>query len=477
MSKRLLLKPVLACVDFAILTGTFLLAYWFRFQLAFLPEAPVPSFDLYFRVSFLVGILGFTMLSFSGMYRLRHLSFGVEDFFGIFRAVTFCSLFIMVMNFVFRGYLTSYDVETYSRLIIFFAWFLSLILLSTWRFVTALVFKRYRKQGKGLKNVIIIGTGPIARDFCRAIQLNIDFEYRPLGFLSNGTLQDTDEVEGLQVMGSVDELPDIIRREIVSEVVLTCMDMDMEQVAHTIKACERADVQFSMIPGFFEILTRQMRVQEVADIPIFQLEERIFQRWGRLVKRGIDIAISTVVILSFAPLWLLVAAGIRLESKGGVFFKHDRVGKGEKVFSMWKFRSMCQDADDRRGEIENLHKSGDALLRAPDDMRVTRIGRFLRRFSIDEIPQLYNVLKGEMSVVGPRPHMPSEVAHYKDWQRRKFDVLPGITGLTQVRGRKDLSLDEMVRLDIYYIENWSPFLDLQILLKTVPAVFGGKGAY
>ncbi len=477
MRKRLLLKPVLAVVDFIILTGTFLLAYWLRFQLEFLPAVPVPSFELYFRFSFLVGILGFAMLYALGMYRLRHLSFGLEDFFGIFRAVTFSALIVMVMNFVFRGYIASYDVETYSRLIIFISWLLGLISLSLWRISTSLVFKRYRKRGKGLKNVIIIGTDETARSFCRAIQRNVDFEYRPLGFLSNGTVPAAEEVEGLQVMGDVDDLPAIFQREVVNEVVLTCMDMDTEQVAHTIKACERADVQFSMIPGFFEILTREMSVQEVADIPIFQLEERIFQRWGRLVKRGIDIAVALAVLGILAPVWILVALGIALESRGGVIFKHARVGKGEKVFSMWKFRSMYADAEARRGEIEDQYASTDALLRAPEDARVTRVGRLLRRFSIDEIPQLYNVLKGEMSVVGPRPHMPAEVAHYKDWQRRKFDVLPGMTGLTQVRGRKDLSLDDMVRLDIYYIEKWSPFLDLQILLKTIPAVLWGKGAY
>ncbi len=476
MSKRLLLKPVLASVDVVILTGTFTLAYWLRFQLDFLPERPVPSFELYFRFSFLVGILGFAMLSSSGMYRLRQLSFGVEDFFRIFRAVTYSSLIIMVMNFIFRGYITGYDVETYSRLIILIAWFLSLVLLACWRFGMALVFKQFRKQGKGLKNVIIIGTDQIARGFCRAIQQNIEFEYRPLGFLSNGAEPDT-EVEGLRVMGSIEDLSEIIQCEIVNEVVLTCMDMDMEQVAHTIKTCERADVQFSMIPGFFEILTRQMSVQEVADIPIFQLEERIFQRWSRLMKRGMDIVVSLAVLGAFAPLWLLVAVGIRLESSGAMIFKHERVGKGEKVFLMWKFRSMYEDAEDRRREMEAKDNSIDALLRLPDDVRVTAVGRFIRRFSIDEIPQLYNVLKGDMSLVGPRPHMPSEVAQYKDWQRRKFDVLPGMTGLTQIRGRKDLSLDEMVRLDIYYIENWSPLVDLQILLKTAPAVLWGKGAY
>jgi len=183
------------------------------------------------------------------------------------------------------------------------------------------------------------------------------------------------------------------------------------------------------------------------------------------------------MLVVFAPVWILVAISIKIESRGKVIFKHPRVGKGEKVFDMWKFRSMCEDAEVRRKELEDQYGSTDALLRVHDDARVTRVGKVLRRFSIDEIPQLYNVLKGDMSLVGPRPHMPSEVAHYKDWQRRKFDVLPGMTGLTQVRGRKDLSLDEMVKLDIYYIENWSSLLDLQILLKTIPAVWTGKGAY
>ena len=229
MSKRFLLKPVLAFVDIVILIGTFILAYWLRFQLDFLPERPVPSFELYFRFSFLVGPLGFAMLSSSGMYRLRHLSFGIEDLFRIFRAVTFSSLIIMVMNFILRGYITSYDVETYSRLIILFSWFLSLVLLSCWRVSMALVYKQFRKQGKGLKNVFIIGTDQVGRGFCRAIQKNIEFEYRPLGFLSNGTVPSDDEIEGLRVMGSVDDLPAIFQREIVNEVVLTCMDMDMEQ--------------------------------------------------------------------------------------------------------------------------------------------------------------------------------------------------------------------------------------------------------
>jgi exopolysaccharide biosynthesis polyprenyl glycosylphosphotransferase len=477
MRKRLLLKPILALVDIAILVSTFLLAYWLRFELSFLPERPIPSFELYFRFSFLVALIGFGMLHASGLYRLRHLSFRIEDFFAIFRAVSFTALITMATNFILRGYIAGGDIETYSRLIILIAWLTSLVLLTLWRMGVALVLKQLRRWGRGLRNVVIVGADPAARGFYRAVKEAVDFEYRPLGLVYYGVEPDEKSMRDLTILGSLQDLPGIIRDQPVNEVVLACMDMDNETLAQLIKTCERTDVQFSMIPGFFEILTRQMSMQEVAGIPVFQLEERIFQRWGRLVKRGMDIFISLLVLVPFSPLWGLIALGVKMNSKGGVFYNHSRVGKGEKVFQMCKFRSMFADADMRRRELEQRHVSEDALLRLPEDARVTSFGRVLRRFSLDEIPQLINVLKGEMSLVGPRPHILSEVAHYHEWHKRKFDVLPGITGLTQVSGRKNLSLDEMVRLDIYYIENWSPWLDMQILIKTVPAILVGRGAY
>lgn len=477
MRKRLLLGPILAAGDMAILAGAFQLAYKLRFQLLFLPDRPAPPFELYSQFSFLVALIGLVMLHSSGLYRSQYFSFGLEPFFSIFRAVSFTSLIIMAMNFVLRGYITRYDVETYSRIIIFISWGLSLIFLSLWRWSTSLALKQLRRKGRGLKNIVIVGTDQVAKGFYQAIQQSADFAYRPLGFVDTGSSPARQEVGGLRVLGHLQDLPEIFRSHLVNEVVLACMDMDREKVARLIKTCERADVQFSMIPGFFEILTRQMRIQEIADVPVFQLEERIFQRWGRLVKRGMDTGLSSAILLLFAPVWVLVALAVKLESRGPVIFRQARVGKGERIFYMLKFRSMYADAEDRRAELEKANPYADVLLRLPSDDRVTLLGRLLRRFSIDEIPQLLNVLKGEMSLVGPRPHMPSEVARYQEWQLRKFDVLPGVTGLTQVSGRKDLSLDDMVRLDIYYIENWSPWLDLQILLKTIPAVLWGKGAY
>jgi exopolysaccharide biosynthesis polyprenyl glycosylphosphotransferase len=474
---KFFLKVVLLFGDFFLLSGAFLLAYYLRFAHPIFPERPVPPFEIYFNFSFLVALIGSAMLYTSGVYRLKRYALGIEDFFSILRAVTFSSFSIMAMNFALRGIITRYDVETYSRLILLISWAMSLLLLTLWRVAVYALCRSYQKRGRGLKRILIVGTDQVARGFYKAVKKNVDFGYLALGFVNNGTPVRQKSLEGLPVMGNIEDLPDLFRNHPVNEVILACTTLDNDMVAKLIKMCERSDVQFSLIPGFFEILTHQMTVLEIADIPIFRLEERIFQRWGRLVKRAADIAFSGILFLLLSPLLGLISAGIKLDSKGPVLFSHERVGKGEKIFKMYKFRTMFLNAEEKRKDLEVQDKSEDSLLRVSDDPRVTPLGRLLRRFSIDEFPQIFNVIRGEMSLVGPRPHMSSEVAGYREWHKRKYDVLPGITGLTQVSGRKDLSLDEMVRLDIYYIENWSPVLDFKILLQTIPAVLFGKGAY
>lgn len=482
MKRLLLFKFVLLTGDVLIFFGSFLCAYYVRFSLPVFPLRPVPPFDLYFHFSFLVVLIGCTMAYTSGMYRLKHSLFKIEDAFGIFRAVTSTLLIVMAMSFALRGFITQYDIETYSRLIVAIAWVLNLCALTLWRW-GFFSFQNYLlKRGDGQKRIVIVGVDETACSFYRAIKKRDVLGYQPIGFLANGeskaeldhfsnTIQDT------RIFGGIDDLPSVLRTEHVDEVVLASKQLDASLIAKTIKTCKRADVQFSIIPNFFEILMHQMRVEEVADIPIFQLDEGMFQRSGRFLKRGMDIAFSLFSCVLLAPVWLILAICIRLESKGPVLFRQARVGKGEQVFHTYKFRSMCADAEEMLPQIIDRNVSRDGLLRIDDDPRVTPVGRFMRRFSLDEFPQLINVLKGEMSWIGPRPHTLDEVREYAAWHHQRYDVLPGITGLTQVSGRKDLSLDEMARLDIYYIENWSPILDLQILLRTIPTVLNGRGAY
>lgn len=478
IKRRSIARPLLALGDGLLLAASFQLAYWMRFQATFLPQMPVPPFDLYFRYSFLTGIVGIALIYVGGLYRLDRLTFTVEDWFRLVRAVSLTAVVVVIMNFLLRGYIAGQGFETYSRLIILIFWIVGSILLTAWRWSVAWSFRFWLRRGRGVRDVLIVGTDDVGRGFWRALRGGGDAEYRGVGFVAlAGGNPGTDELDGLPVLGNVDDLRRILRRGGIDEVVLAAAEVSEPCVASIVKACERADVAFSLVPGFLGILTRQMRVQEVADVPVFRLEERIFQRWGRLTKRGMDVTLSLIAIIAFLPLWLVVAAAIRLESRGPALFQQERVGKGERPFQTYKFRSMYVDAEERRRDLEATHGGGDAILRLPEDDRVTRVGRVLRRFSIDEVPQVLNVLRGDMSWVGPRPHIPSEVARYHDWHKRRFDVLPGISGLTQVSGRRDLSLDEMVRRDIYYIENWSPWLDLEILLKTIPAILGGRGAY
>ncbi len=494
MKRRMTFKIILALGDVLILSGGFLLAYYFRFSLTILPQQSSPPLEIYFRFSYFVGLVGFLMLNAFGMYRLQHPSFKVDDFFSILRAVTFNSLIIMALSFALKGIITRYDVETYSRLVVAMAWLLSLIALTLWRWGFSICFGHLLRQGIGLRRIVIIGTDEVAHGFHRAIVKNVACGYLSLGFLSfSSHLKETggrgngghkppvfpkdraDRVEESQILGRIDDLPSLLQTERVDEVVLATMNLDTDVIASTIQTCERTGVQFSIIPSFFEILTHQMCVKEVADIPIFQLKKRILQQWSRLVKRSLDIVLSACVVTLTAPVWIFVGIGIRLESKGPVLFRQARIGKGEKVFYTYKMRSMYDDAEQKRHEIGTQNIFDDSLFRGKkNDPRVTRIGRFMRRFSLDEFPQVINVFKGEMSWVGPRPHTPDEVKGYKKWHLRRYDVLPGITGLTQVSGRRNLSLDEMARLDIYYIENWSPVLDLQILLKTIPIVLKGS---
>jgi lipopolysaccharide/colanic/teichoic acid biosynthesis glycosyltransferase len=212
-------------------------------------------------------------------------------------------------------------------------------------------------------------------------------------------------------------------------------------------------------------------------VPLFELRPPAFSGVDWLVKRGFDLAVSSVVLLVGLPLWLLIAAAVKINSRGPVLYRDERIGLGEREFGMLKFRTMRPDAAGRQAELEASNEADGPLFKIREDPRVTPVGALLRRFSLDEIPQLWNVLRGEMSLVGPRPLPLRDYALLEAWHRKRYLVLPGVTGLWQISGRSNLGFDDLVRLDFYYLENWSIWLDITVLLKTVPAVIRGSGAY
>jgi len=220
-----------------------------------------------------------------------------------------------------------------------------------------------------------------------------------------------------------------------------------------------------------------LHIEDLAGIPMIGIQERSIKGGHLFLKRAMDIVLSSLILILLCPLFLLIAVAIKLDSRGPVVLRQIRVGKGERLFTCFKFRSMRENADAEKAQLLERNEANGVWFKMRNDPRVTNVGRLLRRFSMDELPQFLNVLMGHMSMVGPRPAVPAEVQRYQPWHRRRLEVAPGITGLWQVSGRSNLSFDEAVLLDLYYIENWSLLLDLQLLLRTVPRIISGEGAY
>jgi exopolysaccharide biosynthesis polyprenyl glycosylphosphotransferase len=275
-----------------------------------------------------------------------------------------------------------------------------------------------------------------------------------------------------------DELKKILIEKRVGRVILADPTISEELMLELIYECRKENAVFELLPHFQELLKGRAELSRVGNFNLLAIRDVALKEWQRVVKRAMDITISILVILALLPFFLIVALLIKLTSPGPVFYKQVRVGRNGRRFFMYKFRSMYEDADSRVDELLKKYQVASlALIKFKHDPRVTPIGRFLRKYSIDEFPQLINVLKGEMSLVGPRPPLVREVEMYEKWQLKRVDVVPGMTGLWQISGRSDTTFEEMVKLDLEYISNWSIWLDIKILLATPIVVLKGKGAY
>ena len=237
------------------------------------------------------------------------------------------------------------------------------------------------------------------------------------------------------------------------------------------------DVDIQLSSGLLDVTTSRVIIREVSGVPLITVRGVSFSPGKRFVKRVFDLLVGSVIIVVGSPLWVAIALLVKLESRGPVFYRQTRVGRDNKQFEMFKFRSMCKDADQALDGLAADNEATGPIFKMRKDPRVTRVGAFLRRFSLDEFPQLINVMLGEMSLVGPRPPLFQETIYYSDYHWRRMEVLPGMTGLWQVSGRSSLTFDEMIRLDLFYIENWSVTFDMAVILRTIPAVLSARGAY
>lgn len=460
-------------VDVLLINVAFILAYWVRYDLQ-LFRAVDPANDVPYQVYLpFAGI--FTLLLIlayrqQGIYRLRRQISWFDEFYAIINGTATGTIITIVFIFLYRS-------SFYSRIIFLYAGLLSVILLGIGRLLKVSLLRRMRRQGIGTRRVLIVGAGEVARTVMRAVVANPECGYNIIGFLDDNPAKGETDIGRFKGLGSNDNLPHILQEEEIEEVIITLPWQYHRKIMSIMAQCERKNIRTQIVPDLFQMTLNQMHVEEIAGVPMIGIKEVAISSLNQLIKRTIDLVFSAVVLVVAGPLMALIALMIKLESPGPVLFPQERVGKNGRRFTLYKFRSMIEGAEHQQEALRDLNEADGPLFKIRDDPRATRLGKWLRRLSLDELPQLYNVLRGEMSLIGPRPPIPAEVEQYQEWHKRRLEISPGITGLWQVSGRSELTFDEMALLDIYYIENWSLGMDIKILLQTIPRVVLGNGAY
>jgi exopolysaccharide biosynthesis polyprenyl glycosylphosphotransferase len=329
------------------------------------------------------------------------------------------------------------------------------------------------EQAGYTRRALLVGTGKHIEAVAQALAGQSRTQVDVVGYISLTPRPEN----GLRSLGRLQDLPEALARERVQEVIIADPDFPQEQAVELVDLCHRRGVTVQVAPSTMEILLDRAEFVPGQTVPLFTLRPPVFQGIDYALKRTFDLVVSIVGLILIFPALLVIAIAVKLSSRGPVIYRSIRPGIGGKPFYCFKFRTMREHADQVQADLEPLNEQSGALFKIRRDPRLTAVGRFLRRYSLDELPQLVNVVRGEMSLVGPRPLPMRDFEHLEQWHKKRYLVLPGITGLWQVSGRAELDFDDLVRLDFLYLERWSVFLDLSILLKTIPAVLSGRGAF
>jgi len=338
------------------------------------------------------------------------------------------------------------------------------------------VAKKFRERGRNRKRVIVVGNGATAHKFVRTTEANLGWGLDIVGMVALISKEYLEEFQGKPLLGDASAMEDILHNHQVDEVIICASAKELGHTEAVFDVCEREGVQVRLNSDFFGRLAKGVSVDNVYGLPIISFTTVPDNEWLLYAKRLIDIVVSFIALLILAPALLSIALLIKLTSPGPVFYRWNVIGFNKKPFASWKFRTMIVNADEIKGQLMQHNEMSGPVFKIKDDPRITSIGKILRKYSLDELPQLWSVLKGDMSLVGPRPVGPHELVLYQSWQRRKLSIKPGITCLWQASGRNSISdFDEWCMLDLQYIDNWSLRLDFKILLETVRAVLRGTG--
>lgn len=463
------LIPLLTVLaDIAAIEAAFLLSYWLRFYSPltqyFEVELGIPPLSSYLYSSLFfipIWLLIFSSRKLYGTRRNTHLS---DEVFVLIRVITLCMMVMMSATFFYREF-------SFSRGVFILLYLTSITTIILGRFFIMEFEKSLYRRGRELKSIVIVGNNLTAERICEHFTKHKELGYELLGYYADEIVEQSLLHSMLPYLGKISQLNDDITERRIQIAMITLPHQKQNQLMELLRETEGKNIEFMMVPDLLEMMTSRVRIQEIEGIPFIKVKDIPMSTWNRILKRVFDLTLSMVVLIITSPLFFIIAILIKLTSKGPIFYSQERIGLDGVIFPLKKFRSMKIDAEVQTGPVRA--KKG--------DNRVTLIGKILRRTSLDELPQLFNVIAGQMSLVGPRPERPFFVQQFKDKIPRYLErhrMKTGMTGWAQVNGlRGDVPIEDRTKYDIYYIENWSLVFDLKIIFKTIRAVIWGEDAY
>jgi exopolysaccharide biosynthesis polyprenyl glycosylphosphotransferase len=473
--KNPLPRGLLPLLDLILALAAFGMAYIARYDLTIFRPVLDPSsasFAPYIPYALVYAGMLYLLHHGNGLYRIVRGRSWLEEVYIVVNGVTSATVIMLAMFFVFQPLVT-------SRLMLVYVAAITIMLLGFARAIYRMVLAHLRSKGIGVQRVLIVGAGETGQAVLRVMMARKDLGYQVIGYVDDNPDRGSVDLGRVKGLGNLDNLRSTIRKYHVDLVVITLPWSYHDRILSLVRTARKAGAEVRAVPDVFQLNMRQVQVENLDGIPLLGVggDEQRISGADRLLKRGIDLFL---IVLGFPVLTLILvitAVAIRLEGPGPILYRARRVGEGGREFDMFKFRSMIPDAEKYRQQLVEATGEDPRHPKIKNDPRVTRVGALIRKTSIDELPQVLNILRGEMSLVGPRPPTPDEVTLYEPWHRQRLQAIPGITGLWQISGRSDVPFDEMCLLDIYYIENWSVKLDLQILITTLPHVLLRRGAY
>lgn len=458
--------------DLILINLSFVLAYVVRYQFEWLLEiTEQDTYSDYIGQQILLTLLLIVTFAQNKVWRRRRGEFWIDEVARVLYATATAVAIMVAYTFFFRPLAV-------SRLMLIWAFIFTVIFISLARLARRTLLALFYRQGRFVDRVLVVGAGEVGRGVMRTLMVRRDLGYQAIGYLDEGSGTDNIGLERIPHLGSFAKLETVLQQFPNLHTVFIALPGEMHQeTLDALSVCHRYGMRAQVVPDVLQLSLNRVEFNNMAGIPMLGVRDVRISRWQLTLKRGLDLLIIAVGGIPALLVSLIIALAIKLDSPGPVLYAAERVRHDGKLFRMYKFRSMVADAEEQKEELNHLNEADGPIFKIKNDPRLTRVGRLIRRTSLDELPQLVNVLRGEMSLVGPRPPLPEEVAQYKPWHRQRLAVIGGITGLWQVSGRSDLTFDELCLLDIYYIENWSLSLDLRILLQTIPYSLFGRGAY